>query len=196
MHHSVYTLAAAAMLAALAVSGCRTYGGYGSESANYEQMQRAVGILEEELGRARADLSAAQAAAASNPEAEVLATNFGEIVDVHARIVDEQKELLDGLSEDSDYRELSRAFGAINSQKQAIQERYDRFLRGAYVAFADTAEADVGRPYSSVPPFYNRVAAAQKTLTLKQLLAFVLGGSAPLLAPTDSVAGADSPATL
>jgi outer membrane murein-binding lipoprotein Lpp len=195
MHHRVY-IAVAVMLAALAVSGCRTYGGHGSESANYEQMQRAVGILEEDLERARADLRAAQAAASSSPRAEVLATNFGEIVEEHARIVNEQKELLEGLSEDSDYRDLSRAFGAINTQRQAIQERYGRFLQGAYVAFADTAGWDVDRPYSSIPPYYKQIAATGQTHTLKQVLALVLEGSSPApgleATEPDTAASADS----
>ena len=190
MHHRVYTLAATVIFAALAVSGCRTYGGYGSENATYEQMQRAVGTLEEELGRARADLSAAEAAAASNSQAGSLAASFGEIVEEHARIVDEQKELLAGLSEDSGYRDLRRAFGAINTQQQAVSERYGRFLRGAYAALADTADSDVDRPYSSIPPYYNRLATARQTITLKQVLALVSGE--PRTMPADSVAGADS----
>ncbi|MEX0746628.1 MAG: hypothetical protein WD275_01425 [Rhodothermales bacterium] len=196
MHQRIYTLSAVLMLASLAVTGCRTYGGYGTERATYQQMERAAGFFDEELGRARADLHAARAAAGANPHAAELASKFEAIVEEHARIVEEQKELLAGLSEESGYRELSRASGAIDTQQQAIRDQYERLLQSGYLALAGTTTGNLDRPYSSIPPFYNRIASARQTLTLKQVLALVVDNGVPSsgMAEPDTLMSADSTA--
>jgi hypothetical protein len=171
---------AAAMLTLVVVSGCRTYGGRGSEAATYEQMQRAAAIFQEDLARAQGELSSIQQAGVADSLAAAIGHEYEVIVGHHQEALETQRGLVESLSEDSDYKDLNRAFGAINAQQQAIRSQYERLLEGVHRAYTDTMGASSGeRPYSLIPPYYNRLADNSSEVSFNDVLEVIRSGRAP-----------------
>ena len=155
------------------ISGCRSYGGYGTEEATYQQILEAHQVFEEELSRKQADLRGLEQAAASAEGLETAAGQFAQLVQGHEAILAEHSILISDLSADSDYRTLHRVFGAIVTQHNTIRSQYEDLI--ATVAQTQSPQADsvvqVQRPYSLIPPYYRRVSEKQKDLTMNEVLA-------------------------
>ena len=184
MKHSllVLTIAVTATLA-----GCRVYGGRGTEDATYAQMQRTVTVFQEELERARAELGALQQANVTDAYGQAVVRQYEAIVKNHEALVETQTELVESLSEESGYRDLSRAFGAMNVQQIAIRSQYQRLLQGVHTALADSSLGLAeDRPFHLVPPFYNRITAKTRDVSTNEVLSLLRGESAPK-APADTL---------
>lgn len=174
-------------------SGCRTYGGYNSESATYEQMQQAHRVFEEELNRARADLAKLQAAAGEQPDLSRTATRYAKVVEGHEVVLAEHADLIAGLSADSDYRDLKRAFGGIVAQQRTIRIQYEGVLNNAFASQDTTSIAE--RPYALIPPYYERIRQDERALTVNELLAGARSGrtSSPgLMSPSEMPASSEA----
>lgn len=187
------------LFAALLMSGCRSYGGYGAEEATYRQMQVAHQIFEEELVRAKADLRKLEAAASDNPILSVPAAQYAEMVQGHETVLDDQENMISGLSDGSGYRDLHRAFAAMVSQQRTIRNQYERLLSNVqrFAASADTT-VQTERPYSFIPPYFERVAGRQRELSVNGVLATLRSGASaefPDMTADTSAAPAGIPGT-
>ena len=156
----------------LLVSGCRSYGGYGSEEAMYRQIERLVQRFAQDLENARADLVALENAAAQNSELALLAEQYAALVQGQEAILDEQRGLLADLSPGATYRSLHRAHGAIMAEQRTVRLQRQGLLRGFLETVdADTTAADrLDRPYALIPPYYNRIRSAQQAVSLRDVM--------------------------
>ncbi|MEX0821476.1 MAG: hypothetical protein WD021_04960 [Rhodothermales bacterium] len=183
----------------LLVSGCRSYGGYGTEAATYRQIERVLDRFEEDLARARADLRALESAATDHPILEVVAAHYAELVRAHAAALDEHGATAARLSADAGYRTLSRVYGALVGARHLVRGRYQSLLRYVYDAFGEagmSSAIDEARPYALVPPYYPRIADRGSVLTVNEVVRRVESGAAlradfRLDMPVQVVAGPD-----
>ena len=159
------------------VSGCRSYGGKGSESATFEELQRVHGLFEGMLLRRQADLRALEAATSEDERLATLAEQYDELVQRHEALVDEQRETVTELSAESDYRDLHRAFGSMVATQKAVQMGYDGVLEHAYRSFLSSDTTTYSdRPYALIPPYYNQVRESQRTWTLNDVFTATRSG--------------------
>lgn len=175
--HSTRTWTAV-LAVVLLVSGCRMYGGYGSERAIHNQMERIVERFEEDLTRAQADLRALEAAAPGHPTLNVLTAQYARLISAHEAVLDEQRQVVAGLSAESTYRSLHRSYGSLISEQQLIRQQYQGVLRYVYEAYGDEASVRAERPYASIPPYYARV-AGENALTVNAVVTRVQSTPAP-----------------
>lgn len=112
----------------LALTGCRTYGGYGSEEATYRQMQQANRQFANDLERARADLEALEDAAAQNDALTSYAERFQALVQRHEQTLEEHRATVEGMSASDDYRSLHRSYGTIITEARILRKQYNRVV--------------------------------------------------------------------
>lgn len=155
------------------IAGCRSYGGYGTEEATYQQILEAHQVFEEELSRKQADLRGLEQAAAGAEGLGTVAGQYAQLVRGHEAILAEHTDMIAELSEDSEYRKLHRVFGAIVSQQNTIRSQYRGLI--ASISQMQSPQVDstmqVQRPYSLIPPYYRRVGEKQKDFTMNEVLA-------------------------
>lgn len=168
------------VFACLLVSGCRSYGGHGAEEAIFQQLQVAHQVFEEELVRAKADLSRLQAAASDTDVLAILAVQYAQIIRGHEAVLEEHADVIANLSAGSGYRDLRRTYGAIIAQQRTIRTQYEGVLGNVHRGYMpqDTT-SQFKRPYSLIPPYYARVAKQQRDLSVRGLLAEVRSGRTP-----------------
>lgn len=155
------------------VSGCRSYGGYGSAEETRQQIQRIVDRFEEELSRARADLRTLEAAADRYADLSTPAGGYARVVEGHEAVLDAQRDVAARMAEESDYRTLRRAYDAMVVQQRLVRRLYQEVLRSAYEVADVDPTPDVGRLYSVVPPYYARAGAPDRMLTVNDVVARV-----------------------
>ena len=147
------------------LTGCRTYGGYGSEEAAIEEMAQAVDNYEDMLVRAEAVLAGLREAEGENVEMGLLAERFAAVVTGHAVLLEEQKEYVAVLAGSGDYRKISRVLGAVISEQKMTARQYTEVLERGLTAPDTTAQLvrasidPLGR-YYVIPPYYERVRRA------------------------------------
>jgi len=117
------------VVALLLLSGCRTYGGYGTEAATYNQMQQANQQYATELERARADLERLESAAASNAALAPLAERFRNAMAEHEERLNQHRSFTESMSADSGYRDLHQAYGTITTDMRMTNKRYTRIVQ-------------------------------------------------------------------
>ncbi len=175
------------MILGAITSGCRSYGGYGSETATYEQILRLHRVFEEDLLRARADLSILEREASVFEDLQGFAEAYDEIVRGHEATVERFEGMLADLSSDSDYRRLRRVFGAAVANHRKVRKQYRALLWHAYRSFVLPETANrFDRPYALIPPYYRRIQYAERELTLNDVLAAVRSRAAAANDPPSS----------
>lgn len=143
-------------------TGCRTYGGYGTEEAAVEEMAQAVENYENLLAQARAVQATLEQEAGSDPALARFVEQFGAVVTGHAVLLEEHKEYLEALVGSDDYREISRVLGALIAEEKLTERQYREVIYSAMHAPDSTAQlvraevAPLGR-YYVVPPYYEQV---------------------------------------
>lgn len=150
MHKTI--LSALFALLVLTALGCRSYGGYGTEAQTYEEMQEAVQELENELGPARSDLQQLQAVAERDTALAALAERYQDLVETHEAMIKAQRERVDALSAEAQYRTLNRTYGAFITDQRLLRIQYDRTIRQVYGAVRDTTAP---QPPARDPSTYN-----------------------------------------
>lgn len=128
MYQARHSVPLFCLVTLLVLSGCRTYGGDGTEAKNFEAMQNAVQSFEDELSRAQADLQTLEEAATSDT-LEALAHRFQDQVHEHEELLETQQERVHRLSPDASYRTLQRAYGATVKEQQMMEQKYQRVVR-------------------------------------------------------------------
>ncbi len=124
----------------LLFTGCRTYGdeGYDSQPKTYAALQEGVQQLEQDLGRAQSDLRQLESAAESVDTLESLAARYRALVSTHEAALHEHREQAERLSGESAYRTLHRVYGALTTDRQLLQDQYDRTTRTVWATVRDT----------------------------------------------------------
>ncbi len=166
------------LVAAVFITGCRTYGGYGSEQALYDEIVRLVQQFDNDLARSRGELAAIEQAAATHPELARVYENYSLMLDGHQVFLEEQREIVEQLSPGSTYRHLHRVHGAILAAQRTARNQKASLARAASeILAADAAPAqqdaqavDATRPYALIPPYYIRVAQDQGRTDLSNIV--------------------------
>lgn len=162
------------LLSLLALTGCRTYGGYDSEPLTLDQMQTATQQFAENLEQARSDLSLLEAATATNPALDPLEQTYRTTVTLHAEKLDHHRRIVEEFNAaDGSYRALSRNYGAIISDQRLVQQRYRSLLAriSRTVRGVDPQPApEMKSRYSVAPIFYSQAERELNTLTMNEAL--------------------------
>ena len=140
----------------LLLSGCRIYGGYGTEVKTITEIGQANDQFERSLARAENNLAALRSKVSANPALAVHADRFESIVADHVRLFDSHRKELSILTSGwSGYRSSSRLLGSIVTDHHRIANMYDDVLSRV------AEDAGWMRPllrdpatYQHVPPFY------------------------------------------
>jgi len=119
-------------------SGCRTYGGYGTEEQTYEEMTEAVEELEADLQAAKSDLKQLRAAAEQRAALVPLADRYQTLVSSHESMIDAQRQKVESLSAEASYRTLHRTYGAFDTDQRLLRRQYERTVRQVYAVVRDT----------------------------------------------------------
>jgi hypothetical protein len=147
-------ISSALLVFVLLLSGCRTYGDYGSQEAMYRQIHVALDQLDAEASAFDARRSAIAVPAMTDALDRLAASR--------SHLVGQYREIVSQLSESSGHRELRRVYGALISDRQII---YDRLARlEAVAADVDGAPLRLSDPrsdYQTVPLYYYRVGAME-----------------------------------
>jgi len=130
------------------LTGCRTYGDYGSEAKIYEEMGEAVEELEAELESAQADLQQLRAAAEQANRLEPLLDRYQTLVEAHEALIQAHEQEVNGLSAEASHRTLRRSYGAMVTDRRLLRRRYDRTVRRVYGVVRDSVAPS--------PPLRNR----------------------------------------
>lgn len=183
------SLSLTAVLAVLVLSGCRTYGGYGSEEEAYEQIAEANRQFTEQLTRAQAELAQLVDGPAARAHEDYVA-RFAALVEGHEAVLAEQLDLQESLEGSGDYRKLHNALGAIVSNQEIVQNRYEELYFELVQSLDSTAVYDevLLSRYAFVPPFYQAIMADLKTQRVAQRADALLTGQAPAQTPPDTTA--------
>ncbi len=142
----------------LVASGCRMYGGYGTEDAHVAQAETTVANFAQQIGQAEADLAALNAAAASTPALAPHAALYADLVAHHTALAAAQEARLEDVAGGS-YRTVSRALGAMVAEQQRVHEQYNRM----HYAIQDVVQGTTGGAvisaslYRSVPAYFERI---------------------------------------
>lgn len=148
------------------ISGCRTYGGYGTTELIPQQMQQAVQQFEDDLERAESDILALSEATAQNAALEPAETQYRDLVALHQTFLEAHRATLDEYEDGGTYRALNREYGAMIAEQRLIEMRYAEMharIRRISSGQPPTSEATpaIGSTLASRnfvnPNFYSRV---------------------------------------
>ena len=173
-HSPVRRLLLVPVLCLLVLTGCRTYGGYGTEAITLDQIQTATQQFAESLEQARSDLNMLESAAANNPALDSLEQTYRKTVSLHEEKLQLHREVVARFeSENGTYRDLSRNYGAILSDQRLVQQRYQSLLRriSRTVRGLDAQEEAMQESrYFVTPLFYPRTEQRIDTMTMNEAL--------------------------
>lgn len=158
-----------ATLLFISLSGCRTYGGYGTEEASFDEIQEINERFASELGKAKGELPMLQQAAVQNRELGVYAERYEALLARHEALIAHHEELTGSLEVrtgalgrlSTSYRDLSRALGSITVEQLALKNDYHQLANDLAMHGSDkiAAPGPMSR-YQAVPPYYERLRVA------------------------------------
>ncbi len=164
----------ALLVVLLATTGCRTYGGYGSEEGTIEQIQQANSDFASQLDQARSDLNLLEESAQANSALDALVPVYRDVVALHEEKLALHRDYANDVTAESGYREISRKYGAILSEQRLLSIRYQEMherVRQALRGEASSAEqAALQSSYQVVPLFYRRAENEASDLTMREAL--------------------------
>lgn len=154
----------------VALSGCRTYGGYGATDAAVTTLTRANDIFESELGQARRDAERLAAAARVQPQLRPYTASFAGVVSLHEQALAQGQDRAESLAGGTTYRSASRTLGATIADYDRVRSAYRNVVNGVAITAGvmpsmGSTSGDSG--YGKVPPFYYRI---DRPLTIVQAL--------------------------
>lgn len=161
----------------LVLGGCRSYGGYGSEEANLEQIQQLNLTFTEQLTSIERSLEDLRQLAAAREDLQPHLERYEEAVQLHEEMVEEHAVFAERAEENrGDHRALHRLFRAIVVDHSRMRDHYDRLLQNLYgTASPDEAAArtvttrDRGY-YQVAPPYHQRIERVEPDLSLSDVL--------------------------
>lgn len=152
-----------AALLFVTVSGCRTYGQYGTQEARYQAIVNVNQAFEAQLTRHRADLSAFSAAYPQHAEEAAAVLAVWEEAFEFGRMREEM------LAATTDYRTLLHAHGAIITRYQVARDRFAHLAASVQELGPElhgTATGIAKSAYKSIPPHYQRAENLRASVTL------------------------------
>jgi monoamine oxidase len=173
MHRTAFI---AITLALLTLTGCRTYGGYGTEQETYNQMQQANRQYAADLERARADLKALEEAARVRDTLATMVDRYRQAVQTHEARLEQHRSLADRLSESSSYRTLHRVYGSVIKEQQMTRSTYQRMHQRVRKTVGGPSTAAVQQPnepesgYFVAPLHYRRIEGENNLITMREAL--------------------------
>lgn len=208
--NTVRRISLVSLLVVLLVTGCRTYGGYGTEEETHQQIKVANRQFADELERARADLNLLESAASGNGALQPLLRRYDSLVTVHETMLAGHRAIAENLEGSGDYRELNRAYGAIITDGRLHQDQYQRVIADVVATVSGDSTfmlAEAIPPenrYFVAPIFYQQVRYRDSRPSMQSALRGETQGppemqgpeSQPTPQPTtpDTEAGAGEPA--
>ena len=151
--------------AVLLLTGCRTYGGYDTEPATYDQIVDINAQFQQDLERAKGELAVLTRAASSDSELGEAVENLEELVARHEELIAYHAEITAALDVktgalgrlSTSYRDLNRTLGAIAAEQLGMHKNYEEFA----ISLVDASQraqvqAELGR-YQIAPPFYEQI---------------------------------------
>jgi hypothetical protein len=161
-----------ALLLAVLLSGCRTYGGHGSEDAVIGQFAAMPEWASQESNRLAGDRQALEEAAAVRP---ALAPFIARVAELSVEL----EQMAAGWSAvagaghgATSYRDLHHELGAMISERQVWQNAYRALARD--VAAVALGEADGPRApsrYQVAPVHYERLASTLDDVRIREIVA-------------------------
>lgn len=161
------------LLLLVVVTGCRTYGGYGTEAVMHEQMQQANRQFSDDLDRAQADLATLQAAADTSEMLQPMVERFQRNIDEHQSKLDHHRQITKDLTDSGNYRALHRAYGTITTDQRMMRKKYNRTVERVRAIVTGTPVASGGQFNQSfyfVQPFEYTQEENARRLTMEQAL--------------------------
>lgn len=156
----------------LLATGCRTYGGYGTEEALPRQMQQAVEQFADDLDRARSDVEMLAEAADQNSALAPVVEQYEHVIGRHEAFLDVHRQLVDRFQDDGAYRALHRNYGAMISEQRLVETWYQELHRRVQrVQHGQPAVGEVppASRYAVNPSYYDRIQNRQP-LTMEAAL--------------------------
>ena len=157
---SLNRLLTGALLLLVVLSGCRTYGGYGTTEEIPRQMQQAVQQFADELARAESDVQALSAAVAQNSALEPFESQYRDVIAKHEEFLEHHRAIAEQFQDGGDYRALNRNYGAIISEQRLIETRYNELharIQRIVSGQPDRAVQQLKSRYVVNPSYYGRV---------------------------------------
>ena len=164
------------------LSGCRTYGGYNSEQATYDQIQETNAVFAGEYERAVGELARLETAAGRNANLGPHVEHLAHLVDLHKEMAERHAELTSSLVVRTGfsgqltpaYRNLNRALGNIAVDQATMHDHYERFaqvLMGEAASSGVEWSKNVERSrYQAVPPYYLQIQEELNTTSVSSAL--------------------------
>jgi hypothetical protein len=158
-----------ALLALLIVfSGCRMYGGHGSEEATYAQIQDALERYEARADRLQSDYDALNRATAMRPALAPEVVVLAALQSAQASTLVFHREAAASVDAGSSYRSLSRALGAMITQQQIIEDQYGRIA--ARILDRSDLDRDSEARYAAVPAKLARIEGDLQQISIRDAL--------------------------
>lgn len=157
---SLARLLPGALLLLVALSGCRTYGGYGTTEEIPRQMEQAVQQFADELARAESDVQALSAAVVQNSALEPFESQYRDVIAKHEEFLEHHREIAEQYQDSDDYRALNRNYGAIISEQRLIETRYNELharIQRVVSGQPERAARQLESRYVVNPNYYDRV---------------------------------------
>lgn len=169
---SLIRLLPAALLLLVLTAGCRTYGGYDTETAIPQQMQQAVQQFADELDRAQSDVTALSEAVQQNSTLEPMEERYRDLIAKHEEFLERHRRIAERFQDGGAYRDLNWNYGAIVSEQRLVRTRYNELhtnIRRVVAGQPVVVEVPPNSRYAVNPPYYDRVQNRQG-MTLQEAL--------------------------
>lgn len=163
------------------LSGCRTYGGYGTEEATFGQIQESNSVFANDLEKARGELARLQQAAQQTPGLSSSVAEYEMLLEKHSHLVEAHAELASTLTVKTgfigqltpSYRNLNRALGSIAADQAAMKADYYQFASRLVDSEAkgDMWASNISKSrYQAVPPYYLAITHALERKSVSNAL--------------------------
>ena len=163
------------LLAGFVLTGCRTYGGYGSEEAAVAQIHQANERFAKELDRARSDAETLQTLASAHRNLTSYVEEYQRFVEKHAALLEAHRATYDRLKDGASYRAASRALGAVVSEQFLVHDGYRSVLEEMLGLRETLQKRAASAHYQQVPPYYRQIEEQIYNPTVARVAA-ALGG--------------------
>lgn len=173
------------VLLALILTGCRTYGGHGTEAETLDQMQQANRLFADALERARGELGVLERS--TDPAVAAFAEPYAAVVSQHEAFVETHRALAaEAADARGSYRTLNRLYTTIISEQQIVADGYAEVRRDLRQAVTGVAEQAIPlrSRYQVAPQFYERIRYRLGPQTVTDILA----AARPAPPPSDTTA--------
>ena len=151
--------------ALLMLTGCRTYGGYGSEDAIYQEIQETAERYADRAERLAGDYQALTDAAADDAELAAYSLVLATLIERQEDALAFHLQTASSVEDGDSYRKLSRALGAMITEQQMIEDLYASLVADI-IGDPGLSRRDPSR-YSLVPAGLARVEADLLDLSIR-----------------------------